>query len=141
MSGRHIELAAQWLVKADHDVITARQTLLLPDGPTDTPCFHAQQAAEKALKALLTVYEVVFPRTHDLVRLLDMAVAYVPALEDFRESVAALTSYAVMVRYPDEGEDPPRHEAQQFLGIAEEMVAKVRQKLADISGETTTPPS
>jgi hypothetical protein len=35
MSGRHVELAAQWLVKADHDVITARQTLLLPDGPTD----------------------------------------------------------------------------------------------------------
>ncbi|MDP6040488.1 MAG: HEPN domain-containing protein [Candidatus Latescibacteria bacterium] len=42
--------AHQWLEKAETDVITARQTLTLADGPTDTPCFHAQQAVEKSLK-------------------------------------------------------------------------------------------
>ena len=51
MSDRHVALALRWLEKADHDIITAQQTLLLPHGPTDTPCFHAQQAVEKALKA------------------------------------------------------------------------------------------
>ena len=81
MSDRHIDLAWRWLEKADHDVITAQQTLLLPDGPTDTPCFHAQQAAEKALKALLTFHQITVPRIHDLVRLLDIAVAYLPELE------------------------------------------------------------
>ena len=48
------ELARRWLQKATNDLITARQTLLLPEGPIDTVAFHAQQAAEKALKALLT---------------------------------------------------------------------------------------
>jgi HEPN domain-containing protein len=48
MSDRHVELALRWLEKADHDIITAQQTLLLPHGPTDTPCFHAKQAVEKA---------------------------------------------------------------------------------------------
>jgi len=44
MTAQHLELAQRWLVRADHDLITAKQTLLLVDGPTDTPCFHAQQA-------------------------------------------------------------------------------------------------
>jgi HEPN domain-containing protein len=62
MSDRQLELAHRWLVRADHDLITARQTLLLPDSPTDTPCFHAQQAIEKSLKALLTHTRSSFPR-------------------------------------------------------------------------------
>ena len=66
MTAPHLELAQRWLVRADHDIITAKQTLLLLYGPTDTPCFHAQQAIEKALKALLTANQVVFSRTHDL---------------------------------------------------------------------------
>ena len=51
MSARSTELALRWLQKAENDLITARQTLLLVDGPTDTVAFHAQQAAEKALCA------------------------------------------------------------------------------------------
>ncbi len=73
MTDRHSELAQQWLKKADHDLITARQTLELPDGPTDTPCFHAQQAIEKALKALLTFNQITFRKIHDLAPLLDSA--------------------------------------------------------------------
>lgn len=46
MSGGE-EFAREWLRKAGNDLITARQTLLLPDGPTDTVCFHAQQTVEK----------------------------------------------------------------------------------------------
>ena len=52
MNDKKHELAKAWLKKGRNDLITARQKLLLPDGPTDTVCFHAQQAAEKALKAL-----------------------------------------------------------------------------------------
>ncbi len=50
MSAPSTELALLWLRKADNDLITARQTLLLADGPTDTVAFHAQQPVEKALK-------------------------------------------------------------------------------------------
>jgi HEPN domain-containing protein len=81
MSDRHLELARAWLTRANHDLITARQTLLLLDSPTDTPCFHAQQAIEKSLKALLTYRQTVFPRTHDLLRLLDLTLPLLPDLE------------------------------------------------------------
>ena len=40
--------------------------LLDAGGPYDAVCFHAQQAAEKALKAWLAVADVPIPRTHNL---------------------------------------------------------------------------
>lgn len=130
MNDRHVELALRWLEKADHDLITARQTLLLPDGPTDTVCFHAQQASEKALKALLTFHRVSFPKVHDLVLLLDMAVTHLTDLGAFRERLAEISNYAVEARYPDDWFEPSREEAVQSLAVAEEIVARVRQKIS-----------
>ena len=49
----------------------SRHVLSLPEGSTNTACFHAQQAVEKSLKALLTSWGIAFPKTHDLTRLLD----------------------------------------------------------------------
>ena len=46
------ELARGWFLKAESDLITARH-MVESDGPYDTACFHAQQAAEKYLKGLL----------------------------------------------------------------------------------------
>lgn len=119
------ELARLWLKKAEHDLITARQTLLLPDGPTDTACFHAQQAVEKALKALLTFHRVSFPKIHELVRLLDMAIAYLPELGNFRTHFAEISNYSVEVRYPDDWFEPSRDEAFQALSTAEEAVNRI----------------
>ena len=129
MSDKNVELAVRWLEKAEHDLITGRQTLLLADGPTDTVCFHAQQAAEKALKALLTLHRVEFPRTHELLRLLDLAIAYLPALEDFREELAHISDYSVDVRYPDDWFEPSRQEATQSLAVGERLVTIVSEKM------------
>ena len=60
MSELDKELALQWLEKARHDLFTAPRVLDAEDGPTDTPCFHAQQTAEKTLKAILTAAGVRF---------------------------------------------------------------------------------
>jgi HEPN domain-containing protein len=57
------EAVSGWLKKADNDIIAARQILLLEEAPLDTVCFHAQQAVEKAMKALLTQRGVEFPKT------------------------------------------------------------------------------
>lgn len=63
-------------------------------------CFHAQQAAEKAIKAVLIVRAAAFPYVHDLARLLEVAreagVAVPPQLVD----VDLLTDYATLARYP-----------------------------------------
>ncbi len=49
------DLAWAWLQKADSDIATAFQ-VVAGDGPYDTACFHAQQAIEKSLKAVLAYY-------------------------------------------------------------------------------------
>jgi HEPN domain-containing protein len=129
MTAPHLELADRWLERADHDIITARQTLLLPNSPTDTPCFHAQQAIEKALKALLTAHQIPFPRTHDLLRVLDLTLTLLPDLEGYRVQFADMESYAVDIRYPDMGFDPSREEALAALAVSEDVVAKIRAAL------------
>ncbi len=45
--------AGAWLAKARSDLLCIRNNLASDDVPTDAVCFHAQQAAEKALKALI----------------------------------------------------------------------------------------
>jgi len=131
MKTHNTELALRWLEKADHDLITAKQTLLLPEGPTDTACFHAQQAVEKALKALLTSHNVPFPKIHELVRLLDIAVTYLPDLSEFRPNLAEMTDYAIEVRYPDDWFEPTRDEALQALALAELIVERVKGRVRD----------
>ena len=47
-----LEEAQGWFHKAESDLVTARRTAA-SEGPYDTACFHAQQAAEKYLKGFL----------------------------------------------------------------------------------------
>ncbi|MGC1377897.1 MAG: HEPN domain-containing protein [Anaerolineales bacterium] len=54
------DLAFGWLAKAESDLSAANWML-----PFDTACFHAQQAIEKALKAMLAFCAQPIPRSHD----------------------------------------------------------------------------
>ena len=84
--------------------------------------FHAQQAAEKALKAVLVHHRIRFPRTHDLAYLMNLlpsGVSIPPALIE----LPLLTKYAVQQRYP--GDVPPatlKHRRQAVL-LAQNAVA------------------
>ena len=60
-----LEEAQGWFHKAESDLATARRTAA-SEGPYDTACFHAQQAAEKYLKGFLIACGQGFPHTHDL---------------------------------------------------------------------------
>lgn len=66
------EFVHQWLLKANADLMAARHLLtggaLLSFGAA----FHAQQAVEKLLKAVLVWHQVEFPKTHDIGRILDL---------------------------------------------------------------------
>ena len=57
---------ARWLRYAGEDLITAETLLAQARIPPRQACWHAQQAAEKALKAVLIFLQIDFPRTHDL---------------------------------------------------------------------------
>lgn len=67
-------------------------------------CFHAQQAAEKAIKGVLLARRIPFPYVHDLGRLLDLIrAAGLPVPEDVADA-DLLTDYATLARYPGNGE-------------------------------------
>jgi len=122
------QIIQDWIAKAQHDLTSARIILASEEGPTDTVCFHAQQAAEKILKVLLTVRSIPFSKTHDIDILLD-------TLNDaeldnaFREVSPILTSYAVEARYPGDYSDPEREDALEAFRIATELFNQVRLKI------------
>ena len=127
------ELAEQWLKKAHNDLITAKSVLEISDGPTDTPCFHSQQAIEKAFKALLTIMNIQFERVHDLVPLYDAIIKFLPEISDLREDIAEISSYAVEIRYPIFSDEPSREDSEKSLKIAENIVSYVENYITKLN--------
>jgi HEPN domain-containing protein len=80
-------------------------------------CFHAQQATEKALKALLVAFGIDFPRSHALERLLGLLPAHVAQQFDV-DSVAELTPWAVAGRYPEDIPNPDDVTTQHLVDSA-----------------------
>lgn len=91
---------ADWLRHAASDLrlaeLAAQDSQVLPA----QAAFHAQQAVEKALKAVLVRLEVEFPRTHHLDELIALLGDAGVAWPFQPEQVEALTPYAVQSRYP-----------------------------------------
>ncbi|GAG36127.1 unnamed protein product [marine sediment metagenome] len=99
-------IAAEWIAKAEGDfAMVLREARARKNPNYDGACFHAQQCAEKYLKARLCEAGIEFARTHDLVVLLNQVVSVEPMWEVFREDLAYLSAFAVEVRYPGESAD------------------------------------
>ena len=65
-------LTQEWVDKAEGDFATAKREFSAAVDPNfDAVCFHSQQCAEKYFKACLHEAKVEFPRTHDLLALMD----------------------------------------------------------------------
>jgi len=114
--------ARGWLLKAASDLTAARR-LVAAGESYDAACFHAQQAAEKALKAILAAADAPIPRTHNLEDLhaqcLTLSLAGVPG--DFaRLDVSELTPFAVELRYDMEFW-PERSVAEQAIALASQV--------------------
>ena len=90
--------ARAWMLKGDSDLLTVRH-LLDTNGPYDTACFHAQQAAEKYLKALLALTGRPIPLIHNLEELDRACAAIIPGWQRVGVDLAQLTTYAVQARY------------------------------------------
>lgn len=114
--------AAEWLRRARSNLARAMAGRSTPEVLYEDLCFDAQQAAEKAIKALLVHRQVAFPRTHaisDLLTILEGSGVDVPA--EIREA-AALTGYAVEARYPGLSEEVTEGEYVEALALAERVV-------------------
>ncbi len=121
-------LSAEWAEKAEGDFATAQRELRARRAPNfDAACFHAQQCAEKYLKALLLEAGVPPTRTHSLPALLDALLPAEPLWEPFRRDLAILSAYVVEFRYP--GESADREQAKEALQLCRGFRRHVRAAL------------
>lgn len=112
---------ARWLDNARADLALA-SVALQPGGLYEHLCFHAQQAAEKSLKAVLLDSGVDIPFTHNLQALLDLLSSRLVLPDDLADSVD-LNPYAVVTRYPGEIEPVTEDEYREALRLAEMVVS------------------
>ena len=85
-------------------------------------CFNAQQAVEKAIKALLIKYGIEFPYTHDIAELLTLFQETGHSIPDFVKQAAGLTRFAVALRYPHMSPTIKQEEYEQAAAIAEQVI-------------------
>ena len=98
-------LMSVWIRKADGNLAVAER--LPPEAASYTPFreavgFHCQQAVEKYVKALLTYYQVEFPKTHEIKKLLLLLSTVNPAAAEALAGTDWLTPFGVEVRYADD---------------------------------------
>lgn len=127
-SPEQIEYATILLRRAKSDLAACR---LLADNAAmsdDVVGFHAQQAVEKAVKAVLVLHGIEFPRTHDLDFLIDLASDDVLELPDAVAAVTWLSPWAAQLRYDEPSGELDRDAcvsaAQQAVGWASGAVAE-----------------
>jgi HEPN domain-containing protein len=122
------EVALGWLRRARSNLVMARKALADRDAVDPwVASFHAQQAAEKCLKAALIVEQIRFPRTHELERLRSL----LPAAWELpdQEALAGLGRFAVAGRYPeglfDAGAEPTWADAEEAAQLAQAVETAV----------------
>ena len=94
------EKTSEWLNKATEDLNGARILLEHEEAPTNIIGFLCQQCLEKSFKGFLDENNVSFPRTHDLVYLVDLCSEIDPDFLEFKKEVNILLPFAVDARYP-----------------------------------------
>ena len=118
-----------WLVKAAHDLRAGESSLKLEPPLTDDAVFHAQQLAEKALKAFLTWHDQPFRKTHNLVEIGQACVTIDASLQLVLSRAGRLTEYAWKYRYPGDPDEPTLPEAKAALVLAHEVYEEILARL------------
>jgi HEPN domain-containing protein len=121
-------LTQEWVAKAENDFATALRELRVRKSPNyDAVCFHAQQCAEKYLKARLQEADIAFGKTHDLVVLLDLLAPIEPSWSEMRSDLVALSAFAVAIRYP--GASADKETAREAIDICRRVRRLARTSL------------
>lgn len=115
----------KWFKKAENDLLVITNNLASQQVPVDACCFHAQQAAEKYLKAYLISKKIVFPKIHDLQALNNLCCTVNASFKEIEEATTNLSDYAIAPRYPDALDDLTIEDARKALNDAHTIKAFV----------------
>jgi len=118
-----------WVARAEEDFALARTALRRKRPLASGACFHAQQCAEKYMKALLISKSADFPKTHDLLMLNNLCSTNGILLEIDPKHLNTLADYAVRTRYP--GNDPTAEDAKEAIELAK-LVRNLARKFLGI---------
>ena len=109
-----------WMLHANSDLELARtgksQRVLF-----ETLCFHAHQAVEKAIKAVLIAHKVPIIKSHNIGALIKLLPEDIKRLPELKESIS-LTAYAVLSRYPGDLEPVTDKEYKDAVELAEKVI-------------------
>ena len=118
-----------WLAKGHMDLKAAAHELTAVPPFTADAVFHAQQAAEKALKGFRVWHDAPFRKTHDLAEVGRQCAGIDPSLEALLMRAAGLTQYAWKFRYPGEPQEPSLEEAERAIALAREVYEAILARL------------
>ena len=115
----------EWMNRAQSNLALAKNRI--PHAYLEDFCFNAQQAAEKAIKAVMVLRGIEFPYIHDLARLMSMLEASGETIPDPLRRAAALTRFAAQTRYPSL--DEPVAEQEYAEAIAEAVLRWAEERI------------
>ena len=134
------QITREWIDKAEGDFTSAGRELRARKSPNyDAACFHAQQCAEKYLKAYLVPKNVDFPYTHNILRLIELCPPETPWRAEVDQS-ASLSPYALSARYPGEDEPVSEEQAVEAVHVAGHAREVVRCGLMSTAFESGIAP-
>lgn len=118
----------EWLTIAKTDLAVS-QSLASNEEFAAQASFHAQQAAEKALKAYLVWHQERFKKDHDLRYLGNLALKKDPTLANLIDEAVSLNPYAVTTRYPGFSEEIEVDEVSEAIRLAEKVYREILSRL------------
>ena len=133
-----VQEALRWLRYSAEDLDVAQRLLAARPSVPRHVCWHSQQAAEKALKAVLELEAIDHPYTHDLDVLRDLLPASWPIRVD-RSGLSELSEWAVEARYPGDWAEPSEADATraeaEARAVHNSVAAEFRRRGLRADGE------
>lgn len=121
----------EWLARAAGDLAAGEHGMRASPPFAADAAFHAQQAAEKALKAFLVWHDEPFRKTHNLEEIGEQRLGLDATLRTLIDQAVPLTVYAWKFRYPGEPVAPPAEEARGALAAARSAYEAVLARLPE----------
>jgi len=117
----------EWVNRARSNLALAKSRI--PEAYLEDLCFEAQQAAEKAIKAVMIKRNIEFPYVHDLARLLSLLEEEGEEIPEVVRKAEELTRYALVTRYPGIARPVSEQEYAEAVAIAEAVVRWAEERI------------
>ncbi|MFN3739977.1 MAG: HEPN domain-containing protein [Thermodesulfovibrionales bacterium] len=126
---KNLQRAREWLRRAKSNLARAKTGRISEDILYEDLCFDAQQAVEKALKAICVMYEIKFSKVHDISYLMELLEKKNIKIPKRLQKAKILTDYAVETRYPGDYTPVDEDMYEEALKLAEKIVLWAEKRL------------